>query len=709
MLRSRRSASPTRAPPTCRSPTRQPPVKGGTYDSELMRALRERDELQNMLEKYERHLSEMQANVKVLMADRDKTSRHYQQAQEEIAALRREVMKSKATRGAKNNVTAQAILKRVEAEQDEAAADLHRMSTERDSLRERLKISQETAISEKAHLEQRVEDLQNAILTLEQERVEQRSRHGQMRETMMGLEDEIRGLGRKLASTEEELNRVRNECSILRLSSSQTETALTDSQRRLTHRIGELQKVQERNKMLDEKNDSLLMQVNSLREEVSELKGAVSELDERRDSLQDQLDRKNDQLCSAHSQLDVKEKTIRSLQLRTEELEETVQALRREASGRDRELDVTRRKLSDADEELSALRKVKDTTLRENTQFRNDLEKARLDNQALQLKLDNTTQDIEDLRRKVQDYVTDIARTENLLSTKEQECRELQENRRRASVQAESWEGQAKQAEAKASELRLELQNADTDRRRLREKVESLETSLQVAVCSERSCTTQLSEMNRSLQDVEEELRQVKSEHTHTQSDLDKTRELCVKLDASKEAVQRELDSCHSEVEMLRKQLTSERLSMKSLESLLVSTREKELQRQLSQQERDAEIQLLRDKLTVADSKASTQGREVTQLRTRAAQLETDLDMTKRQLSAERFERERAMQELRRQGLSSTLSPLFSSTLRSSSPVRRSLSPRQSWSPERAYHSAPDTLVPERSSERSVAFRDLYD
>lgn len=53
--------------------------KGGTYDSELMRALRERDEMKSMLDKYERHLSEIQANVRVLTAERDKTGMQYQQ------------------------------------------------------------------------------------------------------------------------------------------------------------------------------------------------------------------------------------------------------------------------------------------------------------------------------------------------------------------------------------------------------------------------------------------------------------------------------------------------------------------------------------------------------------------------------------------------------------------------------------------------------
>ena len=52
-----------------------------------MRVLRERDEMQGVLEKYERHLSEIQANVKVLTADRDKTSMYHQQVNSLLAAL----------------------------------------------------------------------------------------------------------------------------------------------------------------------------------------------------------------------------------------------------------------------------------------------------------------------------------------------------------------------------------------------------------------------------------------------------------------------------------------------------------------------------------------------------------------------------------------------------------------------------------------------
>ncbi|XP_056628297.1 testis-specific gene 10 protein isoform X2 [Triplophysa dalaica] len=688
MLRARRSTSPLKGTSTRRSPTRQSPVKGGTYDSELMRVLRERDEFQNMLDKYERHMSEVQANIKVLTAERDKTRMHYQQAQEEIAALRREVMKSRTARGPKSSVTAQSILKRLEAERDEAAADLHHMTTERDSLRERLKISQETAISERAHLEQRVEDLQAAVLTLEQERGEQKSRQAQMRETMIGLEEEVHTLGQKLNGSEEELGRLRNECSSLRLFNSQMESSLSETQRRLTSRIGELQNLQDRNEQLDEKNESLLRQMMASQEEVNMLQHTSSELDQHRRMLMVQLEKKSELLSMANDQLDEKEKTIRSFRLKVEDLEKTLVALKETVVDRERDLDVLRRKLSDSEKGVVTLTKIKDAMLQENSLLRTDLDQAHLDNQSLQLKLDEANNEIEDFHRKVQNHIADISCTEDLLSAKEQECRDVEESERKASLLAEKWERQTRQAETTITELRLELSDSNSEMNRLKERADSLERSLQEALSAERTCNSQLSQLNRKMILMEEDLHQAQAERSQ---------------------VQDELESCQSELAMMQKKLASERLSVQSLESVLVSARETELQRQLTSQERQAETQILRDKLSTAESKVSSQTREMAQLRTRSAHIEADLDMTKRHLSTERFERERAVQELRRLGLSG-LSPVLSSTMRDSSTSRhRSLSPQRSWSPERSHHSTADPLLMSHYPDRSFSFKEVYD
>lgn len=77
-------------------------------------------------------------------------------------------------------------------------------------------------------------------------------------------------------------------------------------------------------------------------------------------------------------------------------------------------------------------------------------------------------------------------------------------------------------------------------------------------------------------------------------------------------------------------------------------------------------------------------------LRSKVAQLQTDYDVLKRQLTTERFERERAIQEMRRHGLSTSslrASPPLSSTLRSPS------------------HS-PDRAVAKTAAEKNVSFKE---
>ena len=65
-----------------------------------------------------------------------------------------------------------------------------------------------------------------------------------------------------------------------------------------------------------------------------------------------------------------------------------------------------------------------------------------------------------------------------------------------------------------------------------------------------------------------------------------------------------------------------------------------------------------------------SQNREISSLRTRNIEIESEVDRLKRQLTNERFERERAVQELRRHGLAAPVDTGRLSRLSAGSPSR---------------------------------------
>ncbi|XP_015278024.1 PREDICTED: testis-specific gene 10 protein [Gekko japonicus] len=612
------------------------PIQGSNSDPEFLNVLREREELKCMMEKYERHMAEIQGNIKVLTKERDKIVFLYDQAQEEISRLRKEAIKT--PRASKSTMTAQVVLRRVETERDGAICDLRRMSTERDSLKERLKIAQDTAFNEKAHLEQRIEELESNVQSLDNERLEQISKISLMKETIESIEMEMKILARRAVESETELNRQRTTNASLRLLNETIQHNLSDAERQLAKKKYELQLSQEKIMCLDDKTENLSKQNIVQQEEMCALNRTIAELDAEKESLQDLLDEKTERIVTLEESLDIKEK----------------------------------------------------------------------------------------------------------------ENQDLVGNYHRANEQVKKWESKFHQIEVDCNSLQVELLNVESESHSLKERTESLETEIGQHLATEKAYKSQISTLGKSLVKMEEELHKVQLEKVSLLSDLASTRELCIKLDTNKEMLTRQLtsttqemerlqndwESSHSEIELLRKQLTNERISVKNLETLLASNREKEFQSQMINQDKESEIQLLREQLSLAEEKIAIHGQDFSQLRNAITQLESELDITKRQLDTEQFERQRAVQELRRQSLIASYHP--TSTIRSSSPERscryspdrtldRSLegeralqelcrqnrtasyhpvSMRRLPSPERCCHHSPDRTL-DRSLEGELALQEL--
>uniref|UniRef100_A0A8C6G3G5 Centrosomal protein 135 n=1 Tax=Moschus moschiferus TaxID=68415 RepID=A0A8C6G3G5_MOSMO len=604
----RRSCS--RSHSTCEKMPVFKTLEKGDYDSDIHLITRERDELQHMLERFEKHMVDIQSNVKLLTAERDKLSVLYNEAQEELSALRQD---STQTAVSHNTVSL------IEKEKELALSDLRRIMAEKEALKDKLKHLQEMSIFGKSELEKTIEHLTCVNHQLENEKCELKSKIFIMKETMESLEKKAKFQAQKLSHVAGDSSHQKTEMNSLRLVNEQLQRSLEDYQHRLNMKRSELESAQAQVKILEEKIGKLHLRMTSQNEEAHVMKKTIGVIDKEKDILQETVDEKTEKIANLHENLASKEKTITQMKITVSEYESSLQ---------------------------------------------------------ISLELEAAVQEKEEMKNRVHNYITEVSRWESLMAAKEKENQDLLGRFQMLHNRAEDWEVKAHQAEGESSSVRLELLSIDTERRHLRERVELLEKEIQEHMNAHHAYESQISSMAKAISRLEEELRHQEDEKAAVLNDLSSLRELCIKLDSGKdimtqqlnsknlefERVAMELENIKSESELLKKQLLSERHTIKNLESLLATNRDKEFHSHLTSHEKDTEIQLLKEKLTLSESKLNSQSRENTMLRAKMAQLQTDLDVLKRQISTERYERERAIQEMRRHGLRT---PPLSSTMRS--------------------------------------------
>ncbi|XP_068259978.1 centrosomal protein of 135 kDa [Nyctibius grandis] len=675
------------------SPSRRTPEK---VNEDLRLITRERDELRSMLDRFEKHMIEIQSNVKLLTAERDRLNVLYKQSQGELNRMRREAQHSLVSQS------------HVEEERNIALTDFRRLMADNESLREKLKIQQEAANLEKSKLQHDISELENNIQGFEMERCELMTTVSILKERINSLENELKLKSSKLAQTSDDSSQFKAEICSLQLLNDQLQRSVEDLQHRLSLKKDELQSAQEEIVKLEEKIDRLNQRSTSQDEAVNALRSTITVLDKEKDSLQETVDEKTERIACLDDNLANKEKTITHLRLTLSELESSTDQMKDMLSNRDREISSLHRQLDTSHIELTETGRVKEMALKENRRLQDDLVTMARENQAISTELEDAIREKEEMKSRVHNYIAEVSRFETMMASKEKENQELLEKFRMLHMQAEDWEMKAHQAEGESSSIRLELLSVDTNRRHLQERVELLEKEIQGHIAAHQAYESQMSSFTKTMSKLEEDIKREKQDKSSVLADLASVRELCVKLESNKELLSRqltsrsmdyervlgELEDIKSETELLKKQLSSERLTVQNLETLLATSRDKEFQNHLTSHEKDSEIQLLKDKLTLAESKLSSCNKEVPILRSKVAQLQTDYDVLKRQLITERFERERAIQEMRRHGLSTSslhASPPLSSTLRS-----------PSHSPERTIVRTTD----QAAAEKNVSFKE---
>lgn len=669
--------------------------KGSSDLGEVMQLRRERDDLQKMLDKFERHMDEIRANVRVLTLERDNLNSMLKEANEELARARRDAIRS--PKSPKASLAAQAILRRVENERDEAVLSSRSLTVERDTLRERLQIATESHLAERAKLEQTVEDLETALNAAELNRktAEERLR---MSEAYLDDQDaRVKNSVEETAAARDEASQHRATASQMRMLADQAERALKDAQAQLARKDVNLRATDEHTRELEDQLSALRRASQSDREEITRLRSAIAKLDQEKDDLQNAVDEKTEQEVKKMETMTSKERIISDLRNTIAEMEAVLGQLKDGLSSKDREVVSLRRQLDSTCEELTEAGRGREVALRENRRLQEDLATMTRENQSVNQDLEEALQERERVKEQAQEYIMEVKRCEELLSSKERERGDILDQYRSLSQEAERFETQTHHLESEGSNLKLELLTRDSEGRRMRDKLDQAEREIQEHVAAERAYEIQLSNMAKSVASLEEAVRHLEEEKHRLLLDLSAVRDLCARLESTKDNLQRQLmaksldyeklqtllDDVKRETEMLKSQVMNERSTKQNLESLMQENRTKEWQVQLSVQEKEAEIQLLRDRLQINDSKIDSQTRELNQHRTRTIEIESDLERLKRQLISERFERERAVQELRRNGLSlpgegSRLGAISPNSTRPKSPVRESSSAAKS-------------------------------
>ncbi|XP_036190522.1 centrosomal protein of 135 kDa isoform X4 [Myotis myotis] len=582
-------------------------LEKGDYNSEIHLITRERDELQHMLERFEKHMEDIQANVKLLTAERDKLSVLYHEAQEELSSLRHESTQSTVS----HNVSL------MEKEKEVAISDLRRVIAEKEALKDKLKSFQEMSLFGKSELEKTIEHLTYVNHQLENENCELKSKMLIMKESMESLENKAKFQAQKLSHVAGDSSLHKTEMNSLRIVNEQLQRSLDDYQHRLSIQRGELESAEAQIKVLEENIGKLHHKMTSQDQEAHVMKKTIGVIDKEKDFLQETVDEKTEQIANLQENLANKEKAIAQMKITFSEYESSLNQLKETLTNRDREINSLLRQLDATNKELDDVGRSKEISCKENRRLQDDLATMARENQEISLELEAAVQEKEEMKSRVHNYITEVSRWESLMAAKEKENQDLLDRFQMLHNRAEDWEVKAHQAEGKSSSVRLELLSIDTERRHLRERVELLEKEIQEHINAHHAYESQISSMTKAISRLEEELRHQEDEKATVFSDLSSLRELCIKLDSGKdimtqqlnaknleyERVVMELENVKSESDLLKTQLSSERHTIKNLESLLATNRDKEFHSHLTSQEKDTEIQLLKEKLTLSESK----------------------------------------------------------------------------------------------------------
>ncbi|KAK6637475.1 hypothetical protein RUM44_007892 [Polyplax serrata] len=303
-------------------------------------------------------------------------------------------------------------------------------------------------------------------------------------------------------------------------------------------------------------------------------------------------------------------------------------------------------------EEIEQLDLQKQALARENRRLQDDLAAATKDCLTARRELDMDKQDVENLKKQLQQYVTEVKKAEELLTKKESERNQMLEHFRSLSIEATTLETNNHTLESTVENTKTQLLSANNRIMDLEHEIASKDSLLY-------NYEKQIAELSGQVAELEMKLKQETDMRMGAEEDLAALRDLCSTLDIQKEALKRQASNIDAEkvhlinevrrlseeYEGLNEKLTHEKSLSQTLEKSLSNSRQETLEHKITNKDLQMHVQNLRQKVDELTQKLETESHDVRRYQSQCAELSQQVSELRREVTNARFEHAKSKED----------------------------------------------------------------
>ncbi|KER31405.1 hypothetical protein T265_02319 [Opisthorchis viverrini] len=596
--------------------------KLGCEPNEITQLRQERDNLRSLLDTFERQLSDIQSNIRVLTQERNNLCEQLQQTQCELSQTRDQLLRLEALNDCRqfstqpttpsfgeprsSNIT-RSIVRHLEKDRDHLAEVLRQMTTERDSLQDRLHDITTQNLNEKAKWLQRVEDTEQELDRLRQRRESDAHSLADMSCRINLLETERRELLDRLdglANTRSKDDRL-----------ATAERNLCTVQTRL---------------------DQVQQECEKWRDEGVKLRRILRQLDQEKDAIQATLDMRTEQcetlereLARLTRQANEHHKSSQTSELRVLRLTESV-------AERDAECRQLGERTALLEVELNQTKEARDGVAQELKQTKCDLDAMISEVRNLTMKLHCAAEKEVELQKRFDTSALELCKLKETCSCVEQERISILNQYRDLTVELDEKAAMIARLENRLQDAQHICSVREHELSSLRHQNEATRKDVVDYQKATRALESQCSLLTRNASESEDRVKRLQLENEEVHRELTEVRALCDRLERQAHTVQNQLTTgnletdqlrahlaeTEREISNLRKQLNHEKEAVRNLESALSTSRDNELKARKEIQNCYAELHFTRERMENRNSRLIEADRVIDNLRNQLSLLQ---------------------------------------------------------------------------------------